>query len=841
MSSSNTSIMSIGEMIDTAFGDTDVNIVNHKLLQTILFLLARQLRVLERRVKLEMGTGLPISSSSSLSVTEVKLHAMQKKKTKGSRKEGKHAKSAHEPVSSSDKTSSERSKDKSSSTKSTTDRTTTETTTSTGKSSSDKTSTDKSSSAKSTDKSTTEKSSTLTSTDKSASDKDKTTKKSRAQSREVGERTPTPMASLDSVEAQYEKLLIVERVPTKDGQAKSGKRSSGTPRLSVVTQEQFAELAATVQELMAKFKPIGLPSFPENIELMQELRKNASLADAMAALQLAARLEAAEKTLNQMLLLVTELAKKTGIELTGSENDIETQLLLGIRGPTDKPLASPKSKKGAHPSQELIEIPVLPSPPPVVEPSPEILPSDKPSQLIDFVTYEELDSAMQELYDEIKKTITGITTRSTANADNAFKIATRMEQKLEASLNLGSRMDDLEILVSEYADQITALDTGLSSQMTNYQEQLTQMQHDLETGLENMAEQLANAGSDTTAVAELNGHFTNLQQDLDNSLISQKELKDNQQALSHDLEDLWKQIEKLRETKSDREEVTDALRDKAGIGALNGLVSLQQFDAVRGDFEKRIGAAYDKFNNQEILWQKAIDDLLRELNDKADLIQLVSLQNEITKYLDMLKSRMHAMFEIVGEPRAAAITRKLHRDAACLSCATPAWMDVEENRTVPALPAMQATRPPTIGAEASKPKEDGDHGLCYPGYPLPHPRHIKSHVCQRYCGGSHTLINNTISRSPPGMIISPLRQPSTGLGTDRKMNKIDESKTKIPCLPCNEHILATPEPSEAAQVPEHPETSSNMTPSDFRPMEDFRPPSMEQISVTPPPPLDEDF
>ena len=59
----------------------------------------------------------------------------------------------------------------------------------------------------------------------------------------------------------------------------------------------------------------------------------------------------------------------------------------------------------------------------------------------------------------------------------------------------------------------------------------------------------------------------------------------------------------LRDTKSDREEVADALRDKAGICELNGLVALQQFEAVRGDFEKRIGAAYDKFNNQENIWQ----------------------------------------------------------------------------------------------------------------------------------------------------------------------------------------------------------------------------------------------
>lgn len=77
------------------------------------------------------------------------------------------------------------------------------------------------------------------------------------------------------------------------------------------------------------------------------------------------------------------------------------------------------------------------------------------------------------------------------------------------------------------------------------------------------------------------------------------------------------------------------------------------------------------------------------------------------------------MMEIVGEPRAAAVMKKLHRDAACISCATRADMELEEHAIVPALPAM---RPPKICAEAPKPKEDGDHGLCYLGQPIPHPR-----------------------------------------------------------------------------------------------------------------------
>jgi hypothetical protein len=61
---------------------------------------------------------------------------------------------------------------------------------------------------------------------------------------------------------------------------------------------------------------VGTPGFPDNAQLLEDLRKGASLTDAMAALQLSARIEAAENTLEKMLSLVTDLAKNTsGVDL----------------------------------------------------------------------------------------------------------------------------------------------------------------------------------------------------------------------------------------------------------------------------------------------------------------------------------------------------------------------------------------------------------------------------------------------------------------------------------------------------------------------------------------------
>lgn len=44
----------------------------------------------------------------------------------------------------------------------------------------------------------------------------------------------------------------------------------------------------------------------------------------------------------------------------------------------------------------------------------------------------------------------------------------KQERKLAGTTHLESRMKDLEILVSNYADQINTLDTGLSAQVILY-------------------------------------------------------------------------------------------------------------------------------------------------------------------------------------------------------------------------------------------------------------------------------------------------------------------------------------------------------------------------------------
>ena len=109
------------------------------------------------------------------------------------------------------------------------------------------------------------------------------------------------------------------------------------------------------------------------------------------------------------------------------------------------------------------------------------------------------------------------------------------------------------------------------------------------------------------------------------------------------------------------------------------------------------------------------------MSEKADYVQVVSLRDNVNENLEKLRNRIHFMMDIVGEPRAAAISKKLFRDAACLSCASPAHMQLVDSCHPSMSPFLNVPRPHTIVTEETKPKEDGDHNICYPGKPIPHP------------------------------------------------------------------------------------------------------------------------
>ncbi|KAL4706548.1 hypothetical protein ACJJTC_015746 [Scirpophaga incertulas] len=797
-------IMSIKQMIDAAFGDQNMNVVNHKLIHTILIILARQLRILGRRVQVDIGTNFNVGPRRSVSITEVKLQAnvQRMKKVK------------HRSTSSKEATSKLNIDTDDASGKAGKDLTT-------GGTFIDKSSTSKSTTDKSLNKSSASKNEPLYKNYQSRLEKieEKREKEirvihQRADSREVHMKTPTPMTSLDSMEKQYEKLLIVGRTSTEDLEVSGTNLQVGTQskiqRLSIVTKEEFEDLARSVKEIQKRFGLLDITSWPSDSKLLNELREGASLTNAMAALQLSARIDAVEKTLERLLSLLTDLAKITPVvsqKKVVSDIDENREVIIEEKNLHGKKTADPTM------SSLLTADKIIINSDQKVTINTGKHNEEAEQDNSDRVTVQELNNAMRDIREEVLKIVNVTTVRSNNYANNALTIASKLEEKLDLSLNVGDRMTELEKNISEYVNKVTALDTGLSSQMTAYQEQINQMQHDLEISMETMQEAIANTGTDTTVVTELNHQFTNLQMDLDVAAMRQKDLKEMQDAFAIEIDCLRKMIEILRESKADRDEVVDALRDKAGLASINGLVSRIEFEAVRGDIQKRIGKAYDKFNDQEAVWQKAIDELLRNLNEKADVMQVTTLQESIKNYLEKFQNKINAHMDL-------------------------------EYETMPKLPAFPSLRPPADGSEAKPPPIDENiqKQFCYPGLPIPH--YNSTHICQRYCGGSHTLMKNKLSRIPACMLITPaLKQTNTAVGVDGKTYMVDAVIGTQPCIPCNTSAETPLSPPHAAKsesgIPEKESCDTMQSIFDIclpinRSQNDI------EISLTPPPPSDYD-
>lgn len=177
------------------------------------------------------------------------------------------------------------------------------------------------------------------------------------------------------------------------------------------------------------------------------------------------------------------------------------------------------------------------------------------------------------------------------------------------------------------------------------------------------------------------------------------------------------------------------------------MIEIEQFEACMSDIRKKIHSIHSKFDAQEYAWQvsercdnlarsstintvgiyfystnyaqvsflqKAIDDFVNEINEKADFTQLTDLRDNLKTHIESLQDRIKSLCAIVGEPKASAVSKHIIRDTNCLSCRQPALLN-PEGSGIPDLPALN--RPPTIGADAMT---EGGDGLCYPGQTIPH-------------------------------------------------------------------------------------------------------------------------
>ncbi|KAJ2946276.1 hypothetical protein O0L34_g12317 [Tuta absoluta] len=278
------------------------------------------------------------------------------------------------------------------------------------------------------------------------------------------------------------------------------------------------------------------------------------------------------------------------------------------------------------------------------------------------------------------------------------------------------------------------------------------------------------------------------------ALVAEKEQR------QHHINNLLEQIELLKVIKMDREDMAEAMAEKADIRMLQRKVSHDQFEMACEDLAKGLEHAIGKLNLQESLWQQALDDIQREIETKLDKIELSPVKEFFYKKLKQLQESLKQLADLRRDVEAAGAKRKLLRDVNCISCDANVVMAMENG------PCMPANRPVTA-MHSMKPYLTYELDAIRKTQAAPGPQRnmhdwetidrqmnqtkplhkvrsdTNKHICNRYCGGSHTVttpaqrvarVGHFVKQWGPDVL--PL---SSGLaaGDDGKMYKVRNTES----------------------------------------------------------------
>ncbi|XP_018054690.1 PREDICTED: glutamine-rich protein 2-like [Atta colombica] len=312
---------------------------------------------------------------------------------------------------------------------------------------------------------------------------------------------------------------------------------------------------------------------------------------------------------------------------------------------------------------------------------------------------------------------------------------TNMEQCLEA-------VKTVETVHGEALNDVTQRIIVLESEFGHLLEKLNSIQE-----------------TEKTDIAEINNLITKMQKietDMEDIGETMSKLFEDKEKKEADINTLLEQIEILKTVKANKEEIEDALADKADTKTVNRKVSHDQFDAACDDLARGLEEAIDKLTKQESIWQQALDEVQNEIATKMDKVEMTSLKDFVDDKLKSLQEKLKIMIEARREIEAAG-TKKLLKDVQCISCDKDVVMKTEEvdrfrQEPFPCTISMkpyltyeldqvrkQQKRLPysrnliqfeaAVQEEAKKMKTKEETLAKSP----------RDHLCNRYCGGSHTV------------------------------------------------------------------------------------------------------
>nr|KAF6458416.1 glutamine rich 2 [Rousettus aegyptiacus] len=204
---------------------------------------------------------------------------------------------------------------------------------------------------------------------------------------------------------------------------------------------------------------------------------------------------------------------------------------------------------------------------------------------------------------------------------------------------------------------------------------------------------------------ELLGHVQSailqVQGDCEKLNITTSNLIEDHRQKQKDIDVLYQGLQKLEKEKANREHLEMEIDVKADKSALAAKVSRVQFDATTEQLNHMMQELVAKMSGQEQDWQKILDRLLTEMDNKLDRLELDPVKHALEDRWKSLRQQLKERPPLYQADEAAAMRRQLLAHFHCLSCDRPLETPVTGQilpvtPVGPCLPGHRSTRPYTI-------------------------------------------------------------------------------------------------------------------------------------------------
>ncbi|XP_042558577.1 glutamine-rich protein 2 [Dipodomys spectabilis] len=204
---------------------------------------------------------------------------------------------------------------------------------------------------------------------------------------------------------------------------------------------------------------------------------------------------------------------------------------------------------------------------------------------------------------------------------------------------------------------------------------------------------------------ELLGHVQSailqVQGDCEKLNITTSNLIEDHRQKQKEIDELYQGIQKLEKEKANRESLEMEIDVKADKSALASKVSRIQFDATTEQLNHMMQELVAKMSGKEQDWQRMLDKLLAEMDNKLDRLELDPVKQSLEDRWKSLRQQLRERPPLYQSDEAAIMRRQLLAHFHCLSCDRPLETPVT-GQTIPvtpvgpSLPRHRSLRPYTV-------------------------------------------------------------------------------------------------------------------------------------------------